>query len=189
VEKIMKLHLPDWLLKLTGDIYLSKRPMFLMYKPQLHLITGDEIRSILYVISPGDVLLRRWNGYLNTIFTGGSYGHAGLYIGKNTVIHATGQGVIEEDILDFCRADSLCVLDVKNGDTKAAIKIAKQLRGAGYDYDFQSTNKKYYCTELADYCYLGVFRNDYKEIAGNSVLLPDAIRKSLQVECKLEIKH
>jgi uncharacterized protein YycO len=183
------LKLLDHVIKFTGDVYLSRKPMFLLYKPTLHLVTGDEIRTLLYVVSPGDILLRRWNGYLNTILTGGSYAHAGLYVGNNTVIHATSHGVTEEDILDFCRADSICVLEVKSGNPRNAIDKAKELLGTDYDYDFKSANKRSYCTELTDVCYNGVFAGDYKKVAGNMVLLPDAIRASSVVVCKLEILH
>jgi uncharacterized protein YycO len=185
----MSLHLPDWLIRLTGDIYLSTRPMFLMYKPKQHRVTGDEIRALLMVLEPGDILLRKWNGYLNAILTGGNYSHAGMYVGNNTVIHANEHGVIEEDILTFCRADSICVLSVKNGDTENAIKIVRSALGTLYDYDFKPENKKYYCTELVSVSYTNVFFDDYKTVAGNNVLLPDAIRKSSKVECRIEIKH
>jgi len=155
----------------------------------LHLVKGDEIRSILYVLEPGDILLRKWRGYLNAILTGGNYSHAGMYVGNNTVVHAMADGVIEEDILDFCRSDSICVLCIRNGDKRKAVRKIKKLVGAPYDYDFLPGNKKYYCTEIVSVCYDNIFANDYQCILGQSVLTPVAIRNSDQVECKLEILH
>ncbi len=178
----------EHLVKLTGDIYLTYKPMFLMYHPTLHLLKGDEIRQIINTVLPGDILLRRYNGYLNTILTGGYYGHAGLYIGGNKVIHAVSRGVIEEDLLDFCRTDGICILST-NKNTECAIAKAKRLIGKPYDYSFSSKNKKYYCTELINVCYDGLFDKNRIKTFGKNVLLPDAIFNSKEIKFKIEFRH
>ena len=108
----MRLVLPSWLLNFVSHIHLSPRPLWISYHPELHKLKGHEIRRILGVLKKGDIMLRRWDGYLNTYLTPGFWGHAGLYVGDEKAIHALGQGVVKEDILDFCRADSLAVVRV-----------------------------------------------------------------------------
>ena len=43
----MKIKIPKILVKLTGNIYLHKYPMFIVYKPDQHRLKGDKIREIL----------------------------------------------------------------------------------------------------------------------------------------------
>lgn len=190
----MKIKLPKFLIKMTGDIHLSKYPIWVSYKPAHHKVKGREVRKILDVIKNGDILLRRYDGYLNTIFTPGFWGHAGLYIGENWVIHAIGVGVIKEDVLEFCRSDSVCVLRVRNSGSliiEKAIEISKHLEEerVGYDYEFVDDNKNVYCTEMINKCFNNLFNNDYEEIAGNSVITPDGIRYSKEIDTIMEIKH
>ena len=102
----MKITLPKFIIKSTGSLYLHKWPFWIVFRPSHHKVKGHEVRNIIDNLKKGDVLLRRYDGYLNTMFTPGFWGHAGLYIGDDRVIHAVGEGVIEEDILDFCRTGS-----------------------------------------------------------------------------------
>jgi len=190
----MKLVLPKFLIKLTGNIYLSSNPFWISYKPTHHKVKGYEIREILKNIEIGDILLRRYDGYLNTYFTPGFWGHAALYVGLDKIIHAIGEGVVQEDILDFCRCDSVCVLrpDVNNELKNNAIEkaIIMKTDHIQYDYKFKSDDDtQVYCTELVDSCYKRLFKNDYTIIAGNSVLIPDSIYKSKECNLIIEFKH
>lgn len=191
---VMGLQLPAWLIKVTGNIYLHKFPLWVTYKPAHHKIKGTEVRKILNVVQRGDIMLRRYDGFLNTIFTPGFWGHAGLFVGHDSVIHAVGKGVIEEDILTFCRTDSVSVLRVKSADdglidtaTACATKHAREK--TEYDYRFKAKNGNVYCTELVHECYNKLFQNDFEDVAGNTILTPDGIRKSDKVEMAIEIKH
>lgn len=190
----MKLRIPAFLIKLTGDIYLHKFPGWFVYKPSHHKVKGYEVRKVIDALKKGDILLRRYNGYLNTLFTPGFWGHAGLYAGKNEVIHAVGKGVIIEDILDFCRTDSVAVLrirNIKNTDINKALakggKYAKE--HVGYDYRFEDENGRVYCTEMINECYNGMFGKDYSDKFGNRVLTPDGLFNSKQVVRVLTVKH
>jgi len=189
----MKLSMPKFIVKLTGDIYLFKFPMWFSYKPSHHKVKGFQVRRILDLVHPGDILLRRYNGYLNTFFTPGFWGHAALYVGDNNIIHAVGEGVIEEDILDFSRCDSVCLLRprVEFNEKNDAITKAINLKNnhTQYDYKFQANNGTVYCTELVDTCYNNIFCFDYNEIAGNKILLPDGIYKSKKVDIILSIEY
>jgi hypothetical protein len=110
------------------------------------------------------------------------------------IIHAIGEGVVKEDLLDFCRADSICVLRVKNVTDEQvhdAISIAIELEKArtAYDYKFQSKNGTVYCTELVDTAYNNLLKDSYEVKYGNNILLPDGIYKSTVLEIIIEFKH
>jgi hypothetical protein len=191
----MKFNPPNFLVKLTGDIYLHKYPMFVVFKPQHYKIKGNEVREILNKIKPGDILLRRFDGYLNTLLTPGFWGHAAIYVGDNVVIHAVKEGVIQEDILEFTRCDSLAILRYTGTEYVITINSALYLaynfniQKYQYDYDMMCGNGKVYCTEFVDSCYPGLFFDKYETIMGNTVLTPDGIFKSPKLEKILVIKH
>jgi len=182
------------LIKLSGHIYLSKKPLFLLYKPKFHKLKGSEIRTILNTLKNGDILLRRYHGYLNTILTPGYWGHAALYVGRNKVIHAVSQGVVKEDILDFCRCDDIALIRIKDASRdhiKNAITKANQMEKEGleYDYEFESGDREVYCTELIDVAYGNIFDKDYVKKWGKNVILPDKVYDSRRVEKVLAFKH
>jgi uncharacterized protein YycO len=188
----MKLTLPRWMIEFTGHIKFSKYPMWIQYKPHLHDIKGNQVRQIIEALKPGDILLRKYSLYLNSLFTG-DWGHAGLYVGDNKVIHSLGQGVIKEDILNFCRTDSICIqriINIKSEDiAKQAIKFAEEKIGSEYDFKFELGNNKYSCTELINACYSPLFKNDYEKIMGNLVITPKGIYNSKVTESILEFRN
>lgn len=186
--------LPKFLIKATGDIYLTIYPAWVQYKPHHHKVVGKEVRIVLDLIQRADILLRRYDGYLNTIFTPGFWGHGGVYVGNNKVIHAVGKGVIEEDILDFCRADSVVVLRVITIDDNMKHNVINKAyqflqEKTEYDYEFKDKNKKVYCTEMVNEVYNSLFDEQYEEVAGNLVLTPDGIRYSKKASVIMEVKH
>lgn len=193
----MKLKFPKWMIEATGHIYLHKYPMFLLYKPNIHKVRGEDVRKILDIVEPADILLRRFDGYLNTIFTeiiGKSFwGHAGTYIGNNQMVHSVSVGCITEDILNFCRADAVCILEpiypeVNKQEIVTKAKLMAQM-GMPYDYEFSSTNDAFYCTETVDMINNRAFDKDYIMKAGNKVLTPDGIYDSMAVKLKLQINY
>jgi uncharacterized protein YycO len=184
--------LPKWLINLTGDISFSKYPMWLQYKPSQHKMKGGEVQQILSVIEPGDILLRRHDNYLNTMFTPGFWGHCGLVVSKDLTIHSIGDGVIQESMLDFCRTDSVCVLRLKNitkEKANNAITRARSLLGQEYDFQFESGNTKYYCTELVDTCYGNIFADFYEKQISKKILLPRGILNSNLVDILIMTRH
>jgi hypothetical protein len=190
----MGLQLPKWLLQFSGKLYVHNFLFFALYDPGHHKVTGPEVRLIMEKAQPGDILLRRYDGYLNTIFTPGFWGHAALYAGENRVIHAIGEGVVSEDIITFCRTDSICLLRPKNAtpaDMARAIECAKkhQKHRTKYDYRFNDRNGTVYCTELVNICFQGTFDDDFENIAGNCILAPDGVRRSNNVDTILEFQH
>jgi len=182
------------------DVYIYKNPMFFIYKPKMHKVKGNEIRQILDEIRAGDILLRSFDGYLNTFFTPGFWSHAGIYIGNNTVAHSVREGVIKEDILDYCRTDSVALLRLKDYyhfNEESLLKYVEECvtNEVEYDYEFKDNNGKVYCTEFVNICLGYIFEIDYepkiiKEFSGEvRFLLPDGIFNSNKVNKLLIFKH
>ena len=186
----MKLKLPKFLLEMSGHVYLHKYPMFLVYRPDIHRVHGKDVRKVLEAIMSGDMILRKFDQYLNTIFTPGFWGHASQFVGDNTIVHSVSEGCIKEDILDFCRADAVCILRRKDGVTSQITKalMMAQMR-IPYDYDFEPSNDNYYCTELVDVVNDHLFKDDYQMIKGNRILTPDGMFKSDKVDVVLTINY
>jgi len=186
----MKLKIPKFILEMSGHVYLHKYPMWIVYRPDIHRVRGNDVRKILISLQPGDIVLRRFDQYLNTIFTPGFWGHAGLYAGDNMVVHSVSEGCMIDDILNFCRADAIAILRRKDGVTS---QISKALMMAKmqipYDYDFDSANDDYYCTELVDVVNDHLFKDDYEMIKGNRILTPDGIFESDKVDVMLTINY
>ena len=115
------------------------RPLWILYQPEGYKVRGQEIREFLERIQVGDVLVRGFNDYLDGYFIPGYFSHVGLYLGevaetdkeyvgkqarglkgpdsepvfrtgKQMVIHALAEGVILEDVINFCRCDYLAAL-------------------------------------------------------------------------------
>ena len=119
-------------LRVFGDIKVFKWPMFVLYDPGSYKVKGEDMREVIEVIEPGDILLRAYDNYLDGYFIPGYFSHAGLYVGKvaeddkklirtregeklfrtgsQMVIHAMAEGVFMEDILNFCRCDRMAIL-------------------------------------------------------------------------------
>jgi len=164
--------------------------MFIMYKPDVHRVKGEDVRKIFEVIQPGDILLRKFDQYLNTIFDGSFWAHAGIYVGDNQVVHSVSDGCKKEDILNFCRADAIAILRRKDGVTSQITKgLMLTEMHIPYDYDFNSANDDYYCTELVDVVNDHLFKDDYQMIKGNHVLAPDGMFKSNTVNVILTINY
>ena len=175
----------------TGHTMLTKYPPWVVYKPDIHRVRGKDVRSIIGVLEPGDILLRSFDGYLNTIFTPGFWGHGAIYLGSNEIGHAIGTGTCTEDILDFCRCDAVAVLELEGADRERIVTQARLLSSMhiGYDYDFMGTNDTYYCTEYVDISCDHAFNAVYKMIGGHRALTPDAIFNFYQIRKKLTINY
>jgi hypothetical protein len=123
--------LRDRLLTILGDVKVFRWPMFLVYDPGSYRVRGRDMRELIELVRPGDVLVRGYTMYLDGKFIPGYFSHAGLYLGPVTeadralaperhrgrvepgaqmVIHAVAEGVGMLDVLDFARCDRLLVL-------------------------------------------------------------------------------
>lgn len=179
------MNLPKWLVSLSADIHFSKYPMWVQYKPTQHKIKGHEAQRVIDTVEVGDLVFGRHDGYLNTYLTPGFWGHVGLVVSPTEVIHSTGKGVSKETLLDFCRTDNICVAQLKGvtlDEIQAAITEAHTLIGLGYDYQFETNDSEYYCSELVDHCYGNPFAPYYtKQPIGNEKILDP----SAMLDCDL----
>lgn len=180
-------------LTFLGNVHVSKHPLFIQYKPKFHKLKGNEMRMIMDDVKAGDILLRRYDGYLNVLLTPGFYSHSGICIKDNkTIMHMLGQGLVKEDILNFCKTDSICILRCNDSDLlkEALIEIERvQSLNLEYDFEFETTDNQYYCTELIDLIYKGLFKNNYTQSYGKKVLIPDSLLLNNKFNKITEIKH
>lgn len=123
--------LRDRLLTVLGDVKVFRWPLWLVYDPGSYRVKGHDAREVIGLVRPGDVLVRGFDSYLDGRLIPGYFSHAGLYLGPTTaadavlvrpsargrlavgdqmVVHAVAEGVLLEDVLDFCRCDRLVVL-------------------------------------------------------------------------------
>lgn len=163
-----------------GDICLMgwKHPMWIVVKPRQHQFKSDEYQEMVRlvqkrVIKQGDILLRKFDGYLDTYIIPGDMNHGGIYVGtvkgkKYQVIHSISDGVVQESIFDFMRTDHFAVIRpstklVTEEEVKEAISIAIECKGRPYDFSFRYTdNFALYCTELIGYCYRNAKKFNFK---------------------------
>lgn len=135
-------------------------------------IKGPDMRSILDVLQPGDVLLRRFSNTLGSILTPGYFSHAAFYYGDNKVIHMLGEGIVEQDILTFMCCDDVVVLrppseKILLAREKSQFYLKENIE---YDYHFDKVSKKrFYCTEFVD----NIFDYPVKSIIKHNDILPD----------------
>lgn len=148
------------LLTIIGDIKVfPKYPLFLIYNPEEYdyKIRGNDIRKLSNIIKPGDIILRKYDHYLDSYLIPGPYSHSGIYIGDNKIIHAVAEGVKEIDIIDFCQCDGIKVLratELKDEEINNIILKAKGALGSVYDFKFNSSDSSaFYCHELTSYCF------------------------------------
>ena len=124
-------------------------------------LKGRHYRDLEKVIQPGDILIRRFEGYIDKWLIPGWWNHAGMYVGElegkeHKVVHAISDGVIVDDLIDFMRTDHMIVLRAPEAGREEAIKRAKAAIGSDYDFafDFNET-LRFSCTELVSHCYPG----------------------------------
>jgi hypothetical protein len=125
------------------------------------------MREVLDLIRPGDIVVNRKDHYVSNMFIKGDFSHAGLYVGRNDVIHVMSRGIRKEDILVFLRADAFALIrPLDQSKTESAITKAhdKFRKGVLYDYDFdKDCPEEFYCSEFTDYCYDYALRDNFSK--------------------------
>ena len=120
------MRLRDRLLTILGDIKVFRWPLFLIYDPGSYKVRGSDMRELIELVRPGDVLVRGYTMYLDGKFIPGYFSHAGLYVGTvgeedralaparhrgrvrvgaQMVVHSVAEGVEMVDVLDFARCE------------------------------------------------------------------------------------
>jgi hypothetical protein len=52
-------------IKFFGDIKVFKFPLFILYDPGSYKVKGEDMRQVIKIIQPGDILLRGYVNYLD----------------------------------------------------------------------------------------------------------------------------
>jgi hypothetical protein len=143
-------------LDIFGNIRISKLPPFLFYDDVVYKMNGDRIRDVLKVSKPGDVILRGFDSYLDSMFVPSTrrYSHAGIIVENGKVIHSVSPCVEKIDLIDFMQCDRIAIARPSR-NVRNALKTAKEfLRNkTPYDFSFSCGESALYCFELAAYCY------------------------------------
>ncbi|MFN7751296.1 MAG: hypothetical protein ACK5TE_03410 [Pseudomonadota bacterium] len=80
----------DRLIAWVGRLKFFRNPLVFVVDPGGYRVAGSEVRALLGIVQPGDILLRGYDGYVDGLFiglTGGSdtlsrrFSHAALYVG------------------------------------------------------------------------------------------------------------
>lgn len=159
-----------WLFKLQkmifrfiGDIkwHGLLHPFWFTINAKTFQLKGKHYRTVESLIQPGDIIIRRFEGYVDKWLIPGWYNHAGLYIGEvngkdHKIVHAISDGVVVDDLIDFMRTDHMIILRAPQGNQEEAISRAKAAIGSEYDFAFDFTETvRFSCTELISHCYPG----------------------------------
>jgi hypothetical protein len=80
----MKQTLSEKLLSMFGDIKYFRFPFFLVYDPGSYKLKGEDVREVIELIQPGDILVRAYTMYLDGLFIPGLFSHAAFYYGDLT---------------------------------------------------------------------------------------------------------
>lgn len=175
-----------------GDIKVFgwTHPMWFGINAHGYKLKGAIYRKLRDLLQPGDIILRRFDGYLSSYMIPGFWNHAGLYVGNvgekpEQVVHAVSEGVLQEDFLNFIRTDHLIILRPNPGKKgkvrQGAIDKALKVVGSPYDFGFDFDNSdRFSCTELIDYCYPGLVEG--KKRFGRRTIVADDFAKCKKIK-------
>jgi len=186
--KSMRFRIYKAVLKGLGDITISPRFPFIGYGSCVYKVRADEMRRVLSILEPGDILLGRHDKYVGGKFVPGFYSHAAIYVGENTVVHAIGDGVGTEDILCFLRRDWVAVIKTPDISRDCVVKTAKSKEGLDYDWLFDNKcPERFSCTELVEFCIENTQHKETKIEAHG--LSKGCVRPDAFLDIGWEIKH
>ncbi len=169
------------LFRFIGDIkwHGILHPFWFTINAKTFQLKGKHYRDLSNVVQPGDIIIRRFEGYVDKWLIPGWFNHAGIYIGEidgknHKIIHAISDGVVVDDLIDFMRTDHMIVLRAPEGLQEEAIKRAKAAMGSDYDFAFDFSEKlRFSCTELVSHCYPGRIKG--KKRFGRMTVVADDI--------------
>jgi hypothetical protein len=154
-------------------------PFWITVNAKTFRLKGKHYREVEQLIRPGDVLVRRFEGYLDKFLIPGFWNHAGIYVGEidrrdHRVIHSISDGVVVDDLIDFMKTDHMIVLRAPEKYQDEAIERAKTIIGTDYDFAFEfGDSLRFSCTELVNYCFGGIIKG--KQRFGRFTIIADDI--------------
>ena len=145
----------NWLLKIAFSI---TRWVGRQHWPYIHKkMTAANCLAISKNLHPGDVLLSHNEGELSNVLISGFWKHAAIAVDSEVIVEAIGSGVRKCHIVDFAmKKDFVSVWRpafASKEQRAVAADYAKCQVGTPYDYEFQSGNKAFYCSELVHAAY------------------------------------
>lgn len=174
--------------KFIGDIRYHGllHPFWITINAKTFQLKGKHYRQLEKLIQPGDIVIRRFEGYIDKFLIPGWFNHAGIYVGDiddkvHKVVHAISDGVVVDDLIDFMRTDHMIVLRAKEDLQDEAINRAKTVVGREYDFAFNfKETLRFSCTELIDYCYPKTIQS--KKRFGRTTVVADDIVETDSLE-------
>lgn len=188
MKETIKFKLQKYIFRFIGDIKWAGilHPFWFTINAVTFRLKGRHYRDLEQLIQPGDILIRRFEGYIDKWLIPGWWNHAGIYIGEidgkdHKVVHAISDGVIVDDLIDFMRTDHMIVLRAMDGKQEEALMRAKSAIGKKYDFAFNfKETLRFSCTELISYCYPWVING--KRRFGRITIVADDIVKTPSLE-------
>lgn len=161
-----------------GDIGWSgwRHPFWLTFNLQSYQVKGEHYALLKELLQPGDILIRRFEGYLDRFFIPGWWNHGGVYVGgkDEQIVHAISDGVVIEHVINFLRTDHLIVLRPPDDMCIEGLARARSVIGYEYDFSFDFSNaERFSCTEFVDFCYPQIIKP--KKRFGRSTIVADDI--------------
>ena len=108
---------------------------------------------MMKLVEPGDILCRKYDCYLDSVFIEGEYTHSGIITHKDKIIHSIAEGVEKIDVLDFVLdTEGFIVLRPKYDREQNVMNVVSFAENQiGKPYDFLCEKKEsetFYCHEL-----------------------------------------
>ncbi len=182
MQETIGFKLKKWIFRFIGDVKWAGilHPFWFVINATTFRLKGQHYRDLSAIIQPGDILIRRFEGYIDKWLIPGWWNHAGIYVGEvdgksHKVVHAISDGVVVDDLIDFMRTDHMIVLRAEDWRRGDAVKRATNAIGSDYDFafDFNET-LRFSCTELISHCFPGII-NGKKRFGRYTVVADDIV--------------
>lgn len=117
-------------------------------------VRAAHCRRAMDVAIPGSIICRKYLSHLTSALIPGEFSHSGVIESSQYIIHAIGEGVGREDILDFVKdCDGFIIVHPSVNfpyDAGKTIAYAREQLGKPYDFEFQAEDTKaFFCHELS----------------------------------------
>lgn len=136
-------------------------------------LNSTDLIKATHILRPGDVVIVGGLRRLSCLVIGDVITHSLLYVGQKTFIHSVADGVEEVSLDDvFAEYDTLAILrpQIEQKIIKKAISYAHNQIGKPFDYEFNRSEEKFYCSKLIYFA----FRNAgfLLKIKGKKIIYP-----------------
>ncbi|MFC1542544.1 hypothetical protein ACFL4M_01470 [Pseudomonadota bacterium] len=85
------------LLTWFGDLKFFWIPPMIVYDPSPYGVKGEDVREVINLIQPGDILLRSYEKYVDGWFIPGEFSHVGFFYGATTEDNRKSAGTMIDD--------------------------------------------------------------------------------------------